>query len=143
MLMSVSMVLAGCESDYAGSTADEEGSAMKMVVNVNGMEFRATLENNDAADALAGMLNDGPLSIMLRDYGGFEKGGSLGRSLPASDRRITANAGDIVLYQGSQIVMFYGSNTWSYTMLGHIDDLSGWEAALGSDDAAVIFSMER
>ena len=51
-------------------------------------------------------------------------------------------AGDIVLYNANQIVIFYGSNSWSYTRLGHIDDLTGWEEALGSEDVTVTFSLE-
>ena len=78
----------------------------------------------------------------MSDYSGFEKVGSLGTSLPASNSQTTTQAGDIVLYNGNQIVVFYGSNSWSYTRLGHIDDLTGWEDALGSGDVTVIFSLE-
>lgn len=57
-----------------------------------------------------------------------------------SDSRITVSAGDIVLYQGNQIVMFYDSHSWSYTRIGRISDLAGWEEALGSEDVTVTFS---
>lgn len=67
--------------------------------------------------------------------------GSLGTSLPADDSRTTTRAGDIVLYNGNQIVVFYGSNSWSCTRIGKIDDLSGWEDALGSGDVTVTFSL--
>lgn len=115
---------------------------MKMNVEVNGTVFTAVLENNGAADALVEMMKDQPVTIQMRDYAGFEKVGPLGQNLPASDSRTTTQAGDIVLYQGNQIVIFYGSNTWSYTRLGKIEDLSGWEEALGRGDAAVTFSLE-
>ena len=148
ILLTSIALLAGCESqDYSGNISDdsceEEGTAMRMEVNINGTGFMATLEDNDAANALVGMLRDGSLTIRLRDYGGFEKAGSLGRSLPSSNRQITAHAGDIVLYQGNQIVMFYGSNSWSYTMLGHIEDLTGWEEALGRGEITATLSLER
>ena len=81
-----------------------------------------------------------PLTLNLRDYGGFEKVGSLGASLPADNRQTTTSAGDIVLYQGDQIVMFYGSNSWSYTRLARVDDLENWEEALGSGDVTVTLS---
>lgn len=123
--------------------AEEENSKMKIIVNVNGQDFTATLENNTAVDALIQMLEDGPMTLQLRDYAGFEKVGPLGESLPTSNSQITAHAGDIVLYQGNQIVIFYGSNSWSYTRLGRIDDLTGWEEALGSEDAAVILSIGK
>ena len=121
----------------------EEVTEMNMTVQVGEDTFTATLENNAAAEALTEKLEAGPMTIRMEDYGGFEKVGDLGTSLPASNRRITTQTGDIVLYQGSQVVIFYGSNTWSYTRLGHIDDLTGWEEALGGGDVSVTFSLER
>ncbi len=115
---------------------------MKMNVQVGDHTFTATLENNDAVDFFVGMMKDAPVTIRMSDYSGFEKVGSLGTSLPADNSRITTQAGDIMLYQGNQIVIFYGSNSWSYTRLGRIDDLTGWEEALGSDDVTVTFSIE-
>ena len=125
-----------------GETMEEENCVMNMIVQVNGSTFTATLEENAAVDALVKMMEQGPVTIQMRDYSGFEKVGSLGTSLPTSNSQTTAHAGDIVLYQGNQIVMFYGSNSWSYTRLGHIDDLTGWEEALGSGDVTVTFSLE-
>lgn len=122
--------------------SEEENSEMKMNVNVNGQDFTATLESNSAVDALVQMMENGPVTLQLSDYAGFEKVGPLGQSLPTSNSQTTTHAGDIVLYQGNQIVMFYGSNSWSYTRLGHIDDLTGWEEALGSGDVTVTLSME-
>ena len=75
----------------------------------------------------------------MNDYAGFEKVGSLGTSLPTSNSQTTAQPGDIVLYNGNQIVVFYGTNSWSYTRLGHINDLTGWEDALGSGDVTITF----
>lgn len=124
------------------SNETQEETAMQMNVNVNGSDFTATLEQNTAVDSLVEMLRDGPLTLELSDYAGFEKVGPLGTSLPTSNQQTTTQAGDIVLYQGNQIVMFYGSNSWSYTRLGHIDDLTGWEEALGSGDVTVTFSLE-
>lgn len=146
LLISVAFLM-GCENqDLAGSANDSYGdgnSAMKMIVNVNGTDFCATLADNSAAHAFANMIGDSSLSLNLRDYGGFEKVGSLGCNLPASNRQITTYPGDIVLYQGNQIVMFYGSNSWSYTMLARINDLAGWKEALGSGDVSAVFSMEK
>ena len=121
----------------------EEVTEMKMTVQVGEHTFTATLEDNAAAEALAEKLEEGPLTVQMEDYAGFEKVGGLGSSLPASNSRITTQTGDIVLYQGSQVVLFYGSNTWSYTRLGRVDDLTGWEDALGGGDVSVTFSLER
>ena len=124
---------------------DKEETAMdrKMTVEVGGSQFTATLEDNEAVDALVQMMEENPVTIQMSDYAGFEKVGSLGASLPTSNSQTTTQAGDIVLYQGNQIVIFYGSNSWSYTRLGRIDDLTGWESALGNGDVTVTFSLEE
>ena len=114
---------------------------MKMNIAVNDSRFTATLAENAAVDALVDWMEEGPITLELSDYADFEKVGPLGRSLPASDSQTTTQAGDIVLYQSNQIVLFYGSNSWSYTRLGSIDDLTGWEDALGSGDVTVTLSL--
>lgn len=149
-------VLSGCaggsqtetpESESAGNDAEgfeeEENMGRKIIVEVNGSRFTATLENNKAADALEEMVQEEPVTVQMSDYAGFEKVGSLGASLPASNRQTTTHAGDIVLYQDNQIVIFYGSNSWSYTRLGKIDDLTGWEEALGNGDVTLTLSPEE
>lgn len=114
---------------------------MQMNVQVGDATFSATLEENTAAQAFAELMNNAPVVIRMSDYSGFEKVGSLGTSLPASNSQTTTRSGDIVLYNGNQIVIFYGSNSWSYTRLGKIDDLTGWAEALGTGDVTVSFSM--
>ncbi|MCD8161768.1 MAG: hypothetical protein LUE61_11590 [Clostridiales bacterium] len=113
-----------------------------MKVQIGDSVFTATLEENEAVNALVELMEEAPVVIEMSDYSGFEKVGPLGTSLPAGNSRTTTQAGDIVLYNGNQIVIFYGSNTWSYTRLGHIDDLTGWEEALGSGDVTVTFSLD-
>ena len=78
-------------------------------------------------------------------YGGFEQVGSLGQSLPRSDVQTTTSAGDIVLYAGNQIVIFYGANTWAYTRLGHVSDqdAAGMEALLSQGDISITLSLEK
>ncbi len=120
----------------------EENTVTNMNVQVGDVVFSATLEENEAASALVEMMRESPVVIQMSDYSGFEKAGSLGTSLPASNSQTTTQTGDIVLYNGNQIVIFYGSNSWSYTRLGHIEDLTGWEEALGRGDVTVIFSLE-
>ena len=127
------MSLAGC---------GEEKEENKMKVSIGNSVFTATLENNSAVDSLIEMMKNEPLVIDMSDYSGFEKVGSLGKTLPANNRQTTTQSGDIVLYSGDQIVIFYGSNSWSYTRIGRIDDLSGWEDALGSGSVTVTFSIE-
>ena len=112
-----------------------------MKIQIGDTSFTATLEDNAAVRELIEMMKDEPITIHMNDYSGFEKVGSLGRSLTTDDHKTTTAAGDIVLYNGNQIVMFYGSNSWSYTRIGRIDDLSGWEEALGSGNITAVFSL--
>lgn len=153
LLLSTSVLMDGCGSQESSAPSqeaenkksewvEEENGEMKMNVNVNGQDFTATLEQNSAVSALVQMMENGPVTLQLSDYAGFEKVGPLGQSLPASNSQTTTQSGDIVLYQGNQIVMFYGSNSWSYTRIGRIDDLTGWEEALGSGDVTVTLSVE-
>ena len=121
----------------------EEQTEMKMNVQVGDYTFTATLENNKAVEELLDMMKEGPVTISMSDYSGFEKVGSLGRSLTTSNSQTTTDAGDIVLYNGNNIVMFYGSNSWSYTRIGKIDDLSDWKKALGSGSITAVFTIEE
>lgn len=111
-------------------------------VTVEGTLFPATFADNSGAQALRDLLAEGDITIEMSDYAGFEKVGPLGQSLPTSNSQTTTQAGDIVLYQGNQIVIFYGSNSWSYTRLGRIVDLTGWAEALGSGAVSVTFSLQ-
>lgn len=127
--------------DSSNTAGLEENVDMKVSVKVGDKSFTATLEDNAAARELVKMMEEAPISIDMDDYSGFEKVGSLGKSLTTDNRQMTTQAGDIVLYSGNQIVMFYGSNSWSYTPIGKIDDLSGWEDALGNGSVTVVFSI--
>ena len=120
-----------------------ENTVLQVNVQVGNEHFTATLEDNEAAQAFVAMMAQAPVTVSLEDYSGFEKVGSLGTSLPASNSQTTTQSGDIVLYNGNQIVVFYGSNSWSYTRLGKIDDLTGWAEALGSGDVSITFSIGR
>lgn len=125
----------------ADQNLETEEAEMGLTVTVNGVQFKAEFEKNAAVDALKEKLADGELTLTLTDYSGFEKVGSFGFSLPTENRQTTTKSGDIVLYNGSQLVIFYGSNSWSYTRLARISDLTDWEKALGRGDAEVVLSL--
>lgn len=91
---------------------------MKMRINDTAIEVE--WEDNEAVAALKEAVKAEPMTINMSMYGGFEQVGSLGMSLPRSDTRITTEPGDVILYSGNQMVVFYGSNEWSYTRLGKI-----------------------
>lgn len=96
-----------------------------LYIQIGDTTLTAEPAGTEAADALMELLAEGPLTVRVENYGGFEKVGDLPQALPRQDSRITTKAGDIMLYQGDSIVLFYGSNTWSYTRLGTIRDVSG------------------
>ena len=101
-------------------------------------------EENASVAALRELCRESPLTIAMSPYGGFEQVGAIGTSLPRSDVQTTTDAGDIVLYAGNQLVVFYGSNSWAYTRLGRITDQSAEEltALLGNGAVTVTLSME-
>ena len=96
----------------------------KMYLTIGGVTKSATLVDNSATQELLTKLQSAPVTVTLNSSGGFEIWGALGFSLPTSNEQVNAQPGDIVLYNGSNICMFYGTNSWSYTRLGHIDSLS-------------------
>jgi len=96
----------------------------KLYITIGGETQTASLIDNAATRELVTRLQDGPITLTLNSSGGFEIWGPLGFALPTSNEQVNAQPGDIVLYNGNNICLFYGSNTWSYTRLGHIDDLT-------------------
>ncbi len=107
--------------------------------------FTANFADNSSADAFRDLLSEGDLTIQMSDYGSFEKVGSIGKSLPRKDTQISTTTGDIMLYQGNQIVIFYGDNNWSYSRLGRIEGVTAEEllSGLGSSDCTVTFSLAK
>ena len=101
-------------------TADEENNDMEdsMRLLIGETEVPVTWEENASVEALKKLC---PATIQMSMYGGFEQVGSIGQSIVRNDKQTKTSYGDIVLYSGDQIVIFYGSNSWSYTRLGHID----------------------
>ncbi len=102
-------------------------------------------EDNSSADDFIALLSERDIIIEMEDYGGFEKVGSLGQSLSTNDRRITTQPGDVILYQGSSVTIYYDTNTWSFTLLGRVQDPSQEELKdiLGSGSVTVTFSLKE
>ena len=118
--------------------------ARSNVINlkVNNHVLKVKLEDNSAAKALMNKLKKGDVTIHAGDYGGFEKVGDLGFSLPRSDKYITTSAGDIVLYEGDEISLFYNSNSWSYTKLGKVQNIKDLKKILGTGDVKLVLSLK-
>lgn len=118
-------------------------SQTKVLLTVGGNTMTATLADNDATRELKELLDKEAITIRMSDYGGFEKVGALPQSLPTSNTQITTEPGDIMLYQGNNMVIFYGTNSWSYTRLGKIDgaSVSDLKQFLGNGDILLTLSL--
>lgn len=121
----------------------EKEQENNMVLKINNEEVLVEWEDNESVEALQKICSEEALTIQLSMYGGNEQVGSIGQSLPRNDINITTDAGDIVLYSGNQIVLFYGSNSWAYTRLGHIVDKSASDMTklLGNGDVTITIQM--
>ena len=132
------------EMEY--SVKSEEEEITKMYITINGNKKEVTLEKNSSVDALVKLLKVDDITYTASDYGGFEKVGSLGHTLPSSDTRITTEPGDVILYSSNSIVLFYGNNTWPYTKIGKIkystfDELKSFLGA-GQGSVQVTISLK-
>ena len=119
--------------------SSQEESALK--ITVGDYELLATFADNSSAEEFRQLLSQGPLTVEMEDYGGFEKVGPLGTELTRNDTQITTEPGDVILYQGNQITIYYGTNSWSFTRLARIDDPVGLREKLGDGTVQVIFSL--
>ena len=132
-------------SDTQPETSPSEGEETMLYITVNGTTLTATLANNSSAEAFRELLASGPRTIQMSDYGNFEKVGPLSQSLPTNNQQITTEAGDIILYQGNQITIYYDRNSWNFTRLGKINGVTSQQLRdiLGSGDVSVTFSLEK
>ena len=121
LLFLAAILFSCCSSD---NEMKAENMEQKMYITIDGQTQSVTLVDNAATRALVEKLRQAPISVTLNSSGGFEIWGALGFSLPTSNQQMTAQPGDVILYSGSNICLFYGSNSWSYTRLGKIDGMS-------------------
>lgn len=122
-------------------TSQAQSSDM-LKITVDEHTFYAVFEDNPSADAFRQLLEEEPITVEMEDYGGFEKVGSLGTSLPRTDTHITTVPGDIILYQGNQITIYYDTNTWNFTKLAQIEDPESLKEKLGEGSIRATFSLE-
>ena len=118
-------------------------SQTKVLLKIGENTMTALLIDNEATRELMKLLEQGDITIRMSDYGSFEKVGALPQSLPTSNTQITTMPGDIMLYQGNQLVIFYGSNSWRYTPIGKIDgaNVSNLRRFLGNGSITLTLSL--
>lgn len=123
----------------------EEMTTVKLGIQVNNYSMTAVFENNSSAESLIKELEKKSITINMHDYGNFEKVGPLGISLPRNDEQITTEPGDIILYQGNQITIYYDTNSWSFTKVAKIENVSQnkLKEILGDGDVTVILSIVK
>jgi hypothetical protein len=154
LIIAMAMLLTACsgsneaqeneEPEQNTESTEEDNGMGSITMKINDEEMTVTWEDNESVEALAKLVSESPLTIDMSMYGGFEQVGAIGTDLPSNDISITTKPGDIVLYTSSNMVVFYGSNSWSYTMLGHIENKSEdeLEALLGANDVKITLSAE-
>ena len=129
------------QNDEPSEHADEISVDLQMTIG--NTPVSVDWEDNEAAEALKDLCRNQPLTIQMSMYGGFEQVGPIGTALPHNDVQTTTSAGDIVLYSGDQMVVFYSSNSWAYTRLGDITDKSTEDMAdlLSNGDTVITISL--
>ena len=122
---------------------EEEVMADKIHITAGDTTFTVALAGNSSAEALKELLSGGPLTIHMSDYANMEKVGPIGTSLPRNDEQIVTEAGDIILYQGNSLVIYYDTNTWNFTRIGKIEGVTKEQllAALGTGDVTVTITL--
>ena len=122
----------------AANVISAQQRKIKLTID-NQTELTATMVDNSSVNALLELIENSPLTIAMSDYGSMEKVGSIGSTLPRNDEYITTEPGDLILYQGSALVIYYKPNTWTFTRLGKIDNVTQTElqSILGTGDVTV------
>ena len=144
-----STACANRNSKETKSSDNGELSDMKISIQITSdsgnHKLTATLTNNSSATAFYELLKRAPVTIKMSDYSNFEKYGPIGTSIPRNDTQITTTAGDIILYQGNQITIYYDTNSWNFTLLGKVDGVTQAELKkiLGKGNVTAVFEILR
>ena len=137
LLLIILLLVVGC------NVVRESENVKKINILVNNYNLIVQLENNSSADALYERLEKESIIIDAEDYGNFEKVGNLGFNLPTNDKRITTKPGDIILYQGDKLTIYYDSNTWSFTKLGEVVNVTDSELKSILGSGSVTLTLEK
>ena len=125
-------------------TEEEKEETTMIYAKIGDSVLEILPEENSSADAFLALLQEGDVTVSMHDYGNFEKVGPLGTSLPTNDESITTRPGDLILYQGNQITIYYDRNSWRFTRLGKVQGLTQAELKeiLGDGNVEVTFSLQ-
>lgn len=122
-IMFVALTAMACQSNEVEATPSDK-SVSTMNITINGKTVSCQLIDNSSTRVLLAQLEKGDITYEADDYGNFEKVGYIGFSLPQDNESITTTAGDVILYQGNNICLYYDTNSWTFTRLGKIEGMS-------------------
>ena len=139
------LLLLLCAASLYADSKDNMRITISITSSGGNHTLAATLVDNSSAKAFAELLAKGPVTVQMSDYGSFEKVGNLPASLPRNDTSITTEPGDIILYQGNKITIYYDTNSWSFTRLGKVDGVTQAELrkVLGRGDIKAVFELQK
>lgn len=114
-----------------------------LIMEVNGTDIQIEFRESSSAEAFRGLLRKGPVTLAMKDYAHMEKFGKLGKNLPRNDEHLTTEAGDVILSEGNLLVIYYAPNTWNFTKLGKVVNLSAEELkkVLGAGNITATLSL--
>ena len=141
----ITLILLFCAASLSADSKDN----MKITINITSGSGNhtivASLDDNSSAKAFAELLSKGPVTVDMQDYGSFEKVGNLPVSLPRNDASITIEPGDIILYQGNKITIYYNTSSWNLTRLGKVKGIKPAELRriLGKGDITAVFELVK
>ena len=142
LIILAALMFCGCNKENLTAQTMKE----KMYITIGEVTRIVTMEDNVGTRALVAALQTENIVYIAHDYGNFEKVGYIGQSFPTNDHQTTTSTGDLVLYNGDNICIFYGSNSWSYTRIGKLDDLSADEVRqfvnAGGGDVTITLSLQ-
>ena len=137
------ILITGCTKN---SETFAQTMEQKMYITIGEETHTVTMEDNVGTRALIAALQTENIVYIAHDYGNFEKVGYIGQSFPTDNHQTTTSAGDLVLYGGDNICIFYGSNSWSYTRIGKLDGLSADEVRrfvkAGEGEVSITLSLQ-
>ena len=150
LMIIATMMLTCCSSDSEVKAEIDQTSnnmTQKLYLTIGGVTKTATMVSNSSTEALVAQLQQGNITYEAHDYGNFEKVGPLGYTFPRNDEDITTQPGDLILYQGSNLCIYYDTNSWNFTRIGKLDgmtqaDIKTWVNA-GGDNVSVTLSISQ
>ena len=141
------MLLTCCSSESEVKAQTSSDMTQKLYLTIGGVTKTATLVSNSSTEALVAQLQQGNITYEAHDYGNFEKVGPLGYTFPENNEQVNTQPGDLILYQGSNLCIYYDTNSWNFTRIGKLDgmtqaDIKTWVNACG-DNVSVTLSISE